>query len=76
MQSLKSAGVRRCQSQSQSRSELDQVARNGSLVVFSCFRKSKEATGIEHGLREELLLSPQIGFDNYPSRKTFATHFL
>ena len=28
-----------------------------SLVVFSCFRKSKEATVIEHGLREELLMS-------------------
>ena len=48
---------------------------NGSLVVLSCFRKSKEATGIEHGLREELLLSPRIGFENYPSRKAFATHF-
>ena len=50
--------------------------RNGSLVVFSCFRKSKEATGIEHGLREELLLSPRIGFENYPLRKAFATHFI
>ena len=47
-----------------------------SLVVFSCFRKGKEATGIEHGLREELLLSPQIGFKNYPSRKAFATQFI
>ena len=46
------------------------------LVVFSCFRKSKEATDIEHGLREELLLSPGIGFENYPSRKAFATHFI
>ena len=46
------------------------------LVVFSCFRKGKEATRIEHGLREELLLSPQIGFKNYPSRKAFATHFI
>ena len=46
------------------------------LVVFSCFRKSKEATGIEHGLREELLLSPRIGFENYPSRKAFETHFI
>ena len=82
MQRLKSAGVQRCQSQS--RSELDQVVipwnwskyrnqftRNGSLVVFSCFRKSKEATGIEHGLREELILSPRIRFENYPSRKAF-----
>ena len=33
------------------------------LVVFSCFRKSKEATGIEYGLREELLLSPRIGLE-------------
>ena len=46
------------------------------LVVFSCFRKSKEATSIEHGLREELLLSPRIGFENYPSRRAFATHFI
>ena len=46
------------------------------LVVFSCFRKSKEATGIEHGLREELLLSPRIGFENCPSWKAFATHFI
>ena len=46
------------------------------LIVFSCFRKSKEATGIEHGLREELLLSPRIGFENYPSRKAFATNFI
>ena len=46
------------------------------LVVFSCFRKSKEATGIEHGMREELLLSPRIGFENYPSRKAFATNFI
>ena len=36
------------------------------LVVFSCFRKSKEATGIEYGLREELLLPPRIEFENYP----------
>ena len=27
--------------------------------------------GIEHGLREELLLSPRIGFENNPSRKAF-----
>ena len=47
------------------------------LVVFSCFRKSKEATGIEHGLREELLLSPRIGFENYPSRtKLFDSFYL
>ena len=46
------------------------------LVVFSCFRKSKEVTGIEHGLREKLLLSPRIGFENYPSRKAFATYFI
>ena len=75
--------------QSQSRSELDKVVipwnwsnywkqftRNGTLVVFSCFRKSKEATGIEYGLRQELLLSPRIGFENYPSWKAFATHFI
>ena len=55
---------------------LKQFTRNGSLVVFSCFRKSKKATGIEHRLREELLLSPRTGFENYPSRKTFATHFI
>ena len=54
-------GVRQCQRQSQSRSELDQVVipwnwsnywkqftRNSTLVVFSCFRKSKEATAIEY----------------------------
>ena len=46
-------------------------SRNGSLVVFSCFRESKEAMGIEHGLREELILSPRIRFENYPSRKAF-----
>ena len=33
-----------------------------------------KATCIEHGLREELLLSPRVGFENYPSRKAFATH--
>ena len=37
---------------------------------------NERATGIEHGLREELLLSPRIGFENYPSRKDFATHFI
>ena len=25
---------------------------------------------------EELLLSPRIEFENYPSRKAFATHFI
>ena len=43
---------------------------NGNLFV-SRKRRSK---GYEQELREELLQSPQIGIENYPSRKAFATH--
>ena len=56
----------------------DQITENNlqEMAAWLFFRKSKEATGIDHGLREELLLLPRIGFENYPSRKAFATHFI
>ena len=64
-----------------SRRGTDQITENNlqemaPLLFFSCFRKNKEATAIEYGLREELLLPPRIGFENYPSWKDFATHFI
>ena len=42
-----------------------------AACLFSRKRRSK---GHEQELREELLQSPRIGIENYPSRKAFATH--
>ena len=42
-----------------------------AACLFSRKRRSK---GHELELREELLQSPRIGIENYPSRKAFATH--
>ena len=56
----------------------DQITENNlqemAAWLFSAvFVKAKKQRALEHGLREELLLSPRIGFENYPSRKAFAT---
>ena len=44
-----------------------------AVCLFSRKRRSK---GHEQEPREELLQSPRIGIENYPSRKAFATHDL
>ena len=44
-----------------------------AACLFSRKRRSK---GHEQELREELLQSPGIGIEKYPSRKAFATHLL
>ena len=38
------------------------------------FSRKERSKGHEQELREELLQSPRIGIENYPSRKAFATH--
>ena len=38
------------------------------------FSRKRRSRGHEQELREELLQSPRIGIENYPSRKAFATH--
>ena len=38
------------------------------------FLRKQRSNGHEQELREELLQSPWIGIENYPSRKAFATH--
>ena len=42
--------------------------------VFCFFSRKRRSKGHEQELREELLQSPRIGIENYPSRKAFATH--
>ena len=48
------------------------------MAIYS-FSRSEEAKGMtdknpRQEPREELLQSPRIGIENYPSRKAFATH--
>ena len=81
VQSLKSAEVRRCQSRSTGSSchpvELisDQTIENNSQEMAAClFSRKRRSRGHEQELRAELLQSPQIRIENYPSRKAFATH--
>ena len=81
VQSLRSAEVRRCQSRSTGSSchpvELisDQTIENNSQEMAAClFSRKRRSRGHEQELREELLQSPQIRIENYPSRKAFATH--
>ena len=42
-----------------------------AACLFLRMRRSK---GHEQELKEEMLQSPRIGIENYPSRKTFAIH--
>ena len=49
----------------------DQTTENNLQKMAACLFRSK---GHEQELREELLQSPRIGIENYPSRKAFATH--
>ena len=72
MQSLKSAGVRRCQSPSTvnwiklSSRRTDQTTENNSQEMAACFFSRKRTSrGHEQELREELLQSPRIGIENY-----------
>ena len=80
MQNLKSAGVRRCQSGSTGSIKLssrrtDETTENNSQEMAAClFSRKRRNKGREQELREELLQSPRIGIENYPSRKAFATH--
>ena len=83
MQSLKSSGLRRCQSRSRkqinwiklSSRRTDQTAENNLQEMAAClFSRKRRSKGHEQELREELLQSPQVGIGNYPSRKVFATH--
>ena len=80
MQSLKSAGVRRCQSRSTRSSchpvELIKLLKTTHTeeIAACLFSRKRRSNGHEQELREELLQSPRIGIENYPSRKAFATH--
>ena len=65
MQSLKSAGVRRCQSRSTGSNchpvELYQTTENNSQEMAAClFSRKRRSKGHEQELREELLQSPRI----------------
>ena len=77
MQSLKSAGVRRCQSQSTGSSchpvELIKLLKTTQKMAACLFSRKRRSKGHEQELREELLQSPRIGIENYPLRKAFAT---
>ena len=53
----------------------DQTTENNSQEMAAClFSRKRRSKGHEQELREELLQSPRIGIENYPSRKAFATH--
>ena len=79
MQSLKSAGVRRCQDPVNwiklSSRRTDQSTQNNSQEMAAClFSRKRRSKGHEQELSCELLQSLRIGIENYPSRKAFATH--
>ena len=46
----------------------------GPEMAACLFSRKRRSKGHERELREELLQSPRIGIENYPSRKAFATH--
>ena len=53
----------------------DQTTENNSQEMTAClFSRKGKSKGHEQELREELLHSPRIRIENYPSRKAFATH--
>ena len=53
----------------------DQTTENNLQEMAAClFSRKRRSKGHEQELREELLQSPRIGIENYPSRKAFATH--
>ena len=53
----------------------DQTTENNSKEMAAClFSRKRRSKGHEQELGEELLQSPRIGIENYPSRKAFATH--
>ena len=53
----------------------DQATENNLQAMAAClFSRKRRSKGHEQELREELLQSPQIGIENYPSREAFATH--
>ena len=53
----------------------DQTTEKNSQEMAAClFSRKRRNRGHEQELREELLQSPRIGIENYPSRKAFATH--
>ena len=55
----------------------DPITENNSQEMAAClFSRKQRSKGHEQELREELLQSPRIGIENYPSRKAFATHLL
>ena len=53
----------------------DQTTENNSQEMAAClFSRKRRSKGHEQELREELLQSPRIGIESYPSRKAFAIH--
>ena len=53
----------------------DQITENTlQEMAASLFSRKRRSKGHEQELREELLQSPRIGIENYPSRKALATH--
>ena len=82
MQSLKSTGVRRCQSRSTvnwiklSSRRTDQTTENNSQEMAAClFSRKRTSRGHEQELREELLQSPRIGIENYFIWQSFIATF-
>ena len=52
-----------------------ETTENTLQEIAACsFLRKRRSKGHEQELREELLQSPRIGIENYPSRKAFATH--
>ena len=80
MQSLKSAGVRQCQSRSTGSScchpvELIKLTESTLQEMAAClFSQKRRSKGHEQELREDLVQSPRIGIENYSSRRAFAIH--
>ena len=82
MQSLKSAGVRRCQSRLTGSSchpveliKLLKTTHKKCQEMAAClFSRKRRNKGHEQELREELLEPQRIEIENYPLRKAFATH--
>ena len=53
----------------------DQTTENNLQEMAAClYSRKRRSKGHEQELREELLQSPRIRIENYPSRKAFATH--
>ena len=55
----------------------DQTTEKNSQEMAAClFSRKRRSKGHEQELREELLQSPRVGIENYPSRKLLRLLYL